>query len=152
MWDLCGQSGAGAGFLRVLWFPLPIFIPPISPQSPSPIIQGWYNRPVVAAVPIVSPHKWKKKKVWFAKTFRTWRSTFLRTVGKILQDCITSYRGRRRGLFLFLGYYFSISPVCSSVCMQPVIQLLQRVQICLQVATLRPAVLTHIFPLGLIIL
>jgi hypothetical protein len=27
-----GQSGAGAGFLRVLRFPLPIFIPPISPQ------------------------------------------------------------------------------------------------------------------------
>jgi hypothetical protein len=33
-------GGAGAGFLRVLWFPLPIFIPPISPQSPSPIIRG----------------------------------------------------------------------------------------------------------------
>jgi hypothetical protein len=34
------------------------FIPPISPQSPSPIIWGWYNRPVVAAVPrdSVSPH------------------------------------------------------------------------------------------------
>jgi hypothetical protein len=28
-----GQSGAGAGFLRVLWFPLPIFIPPNSPSS-----------------------------------------------------------------------------------------------------------------------
>jgi hypothetical protein len=46
-----GQSGAGAGFLRVLRFPLPIFISPISPQSPSSIIWGWYNRPVVAAVP-----------------------------------------------------------------------------------------------------
>jgi hypothetical protein len=45
-----GQSGAGAGFLRVLRFPLPIFIPPISPQSPSSIIWGWYSRPVVAAV------------------------------------------------------------------------------------------------------
>jgi hypothetical protein len=33
-----GQSGTGAGFLRVLRFPLPIFIPPIAPQSPSPII------------------------------------------------------------------------------------------------------------------
>jgi hypothetical protein len=33
------------------WFPLPIFIPPIAPQSPSPIIWGWYNRPEVAAVP-----------------------------------------------------------------------------------------------------
>jgi hypothetical protein len=28
-----GRSGAGVGFLRVLWFPLPIFIPPIAPQS-----------------------------------------------------------------------------------------------------------------------
>jgi hypothetical protein len=49
---ICGrQSGAGVGFLRVFRFPLPIFIPPISPQSPSSIIWGWYNRPVVAAVP-----------------------------------------------------------------------------------------------------
>jgi hypothetical protein len=45
-----GQSGAGAGFLRVLRFPLPIFIPSIAPQSPSPTILGWYNRPEVAAV------------------------------------------------------------------------------------------------------
>jgi hypothetical protein len=30
-----GQSGAGAGFLRVLRFPLPIFIPPNSPSSQS---------------------------------------------------------------------------------------------------------------------
>jgi hypothetical protein len=46
-----GQSGAGAGFLRALRFPLPIFIPPIAPQSPSSIILGLYNRPEVAAVP-----------------------------------------------------------------------------------------------------
>jgi hypothetical protein len=46
------QSGAGADFLRVLRFPLPIFVPPIAPQSPpSSLIWGWYNRPVVAAVP-----------------------------------------------------------------------------------------------------
>jgi hypothetical protein len=31
-----GQSGVGAGFLRVLRFPLPIFIPPNSPPSQSP--------------------------------------------------------------------------------------------------------------------
>jgi hypothetical protein len=48
---ICGrQIGAGVGFLRVLRFPLPIFIPPIVPQSPSPIIWGWYNRPEMAAV------------------------------------------------------------------------------------------------------
>jgi hypothetical protein len=45
-----GQSGAGGGFLRVLRFSLPIFIPPTAPQSPSPIIWGWYNMPKVAAV------------------------------------------------------------------------------------------------------
>jgi hypothetical protein len=33
-----GQSSTGAGFLRVLWFPLPTFISPVAPQSPSSII------------------------------------------------------------------------------------------------------------------
>jgi hypothetical protein len=50
--EICGgQSGAGAGFLRVLRFPLPIFILLTAPQSPSSIIWGLYNRPEVAAVP-----------------------------------------------------------------------------------------------------
>jgi hypothetical protein len=40
-----GQSGIGAGLLRLLRFPLPIFNPPIDPQSPPSIIRGWYNRP-----------------------------------------------------------------------------------------------------------
>jgi hypothetical protein len=59
-----GQSGAGAGFLRVLRFPLPIFIPPIAPQSPSSIIWGLYKRPEVAAVPSglsLTPLRKKKK-------------------------------------------------------------------------------------------
>jgi hypothetical protein len=43
---ICGvQSGAGASFLQVLRFPLPVFIPPTAPHSSSSIIQGWYNRP-----------------------------------------------------------------------------------------------------------
>jgi hypothetical protein len=50
-----GQNGIGAGFLRVLRFPLPIFIPPIAQQSSSPIVWGWYNRPVVAAVRSLNP-------------------------------------------------------------------------------------------------
>jgi hypothetical protein len=51
-YEICGgQSGSGAGFLRVLRFPLPIFIPPTAPQSPSSITWGWYKRPVAAAVP-----------------------------------------------------------------------------------------------------
>jgi hypothetical protein len=56
-----GQSGAGAGFLRVLRFPLPIFIPPITPQSPSSIIWGctigqMWPQYLVTQVP---PHKKK---------------------------------------------------------------------------------------------
>jgi hypothetical protein len=37
-----GQSGTGAGFLRLIRLPLLILIPPIAAQ---PIIWGWYNRP-----------------------------------------------------------------------------------------------------------
>jgi hypothetical protein len=62
--EICSrQSGTGAGFLRVLRFPLPIFIPPIAPQSPSSITRGLYNRPEVAAVPTgLSPTPLRKKK------------------------------------------------------------------------------------------
>jgi hypothetical protein len=57
--DICRREiGDGADILRVFRFPLPIFIPPISPQSL--IIWGWYNRPVVAAVNKVPPQKLKK--------------------------------------------------------------------------------------------
>jgi hypothetical protein len=41
-----GQSGSGAGFIRVLRFPLPILIPSTAPHSSSSIILGWYNRPI----------------------------------------------------------------------------------------------------------
>jgi hypothetical protein len=61
MWDLWWTKWRWGRFLRLLRFPLPIFIPPISPQSPSPIIWGWYNRPVVAAVLKVPPGKLRKK-------------------------------------------------------------------------------------------
>jgi hypothetical protein len=44
-----GQSGIGAGCLRVAEFLLPILIPPTTPQSSSSssssIIRSWYNRP-----------------------------------------------------------------------------------------------------------
>jgi hypothetical protein len=45
MWDLCGQSGTGEGFLRVLRFPLPILIPPTVLRSSSSTSRGWYNGP-----------------------------------------------------------------------------------------------------------
>jgi hypothetical protein len=41
----------GQVFLRVFLFPLPIFIPPTALQSPSSIIWGCYNRPIVAKGP-----------------------------------------------------------------------------------------------------
>jgi hypothetical protein len=59
-----GQSGPGAGFLRVLQFPLPIFISQIAPQSPSAIIRwgGGTTSQTVTAVPSgLSPTSWKKK-------------------------------------------------------------------------------------------
>jgi hypothetical protein len=40
-----GQSGTGAGFLRILLFPLQILIPPTDSQSSSSNIWLWYNRP-----------------------------------------------------------------------------------------------------------
>jgi hypothetical protein len=41
-----GQSGAAAGFIRVLRFPLPILSPSTAPRSSSSIIRGWYNRSI----------------------------------------------------------------------------------------------------------
>jgi hypothetical protein len=41
-----GQGGTGAGFLRVLWFPVSILIPPTAPHSSSSIVRRWYNRPI----------------------------------------------------------------------------------------------------------
>jgi hypothetical protein len=46
----CGQSGTGAGFLRVLRFPLPIRIPPVAPHSSS-YHPGQQVSQLVAAVP-----------------------------------------------------------------------------------------------------
>jgi hypothetical protein len=44
---ICGEkSYTGAGFLRLLQFPLPIRILPIALQLSSCIIRGWFNRPI----------------------------------------------------------------------------------------------------------
>jgi hypothetical protein len=55
MWDfVMDQSGAGAGFLRELRFPLPIYIPSASPQSSSispeagTIGQEWPQGPIAS--------------------------------------------------------------------------------------------------------
>jgi hypothetical protein len=41
-----GKSGTGAGFLRILRFPLPILIPSTASYSSSSIIRGWNNRSI----------------------------------------------------------------------------------------------------------
>jgi hypothetical protein len=59
-----GQSGTGEVFLRLLLFPLPIFIPPVAPHSSS-IVRGWCNRPVVAdltsGLSLTQPKETKEK-------------------------------------------------------------------------------------------
>jgi hypothetical protein len=60
-----GQSGAGAGVLRVLRFPLPVFIPPNSPSSQS-LREGTIGQ-LLADVPSgpsldFTPHYENKKK------------------------------------------------------------------------------------------
>jgi hypothetical protein len=60
-----GQSGTGAGFLRVLRFPLAILIAPTAPHSSSSIIRGWYNKASywpMYQVDSVSAHPKKNKK------------------------------------------------------------------------------------------
>jgi hypothetical protein len=64
----CGQSGIGAGFLRVLRFALPIVIPPISPSSYSP--RAGIIGLLVAAVPSGpnwTPYQFKKIKKFIMK-------------------------------------------------------------------------------------
>jgi hypothetical protein len=96
-----------AGFLRELRLRLPIFIPPISPQSPSRIIRGWYNRSVVAAVPKVPPHKLKKKGTAHIKLScrHSWWRTFCNTAIEFrhhyplkITIAVTSMRNNKRAL------------------------------------------------------
>jgi hypothetical protein len=54
-WDfVMDKSGAGAGFLRELRFPLPNLHSIMLSTIIFIITRGWHNRPGVAAVPIVS--------------------------------------------------------------------------------------------------
>jgi hypothetical protein len=53
----------GQVFSEYFGFPCQSLFHEFLPQSPSPIIRGWYNRPVVAAVPKVPLHRFKKKRI-----------------------------------------------------------------------------------------
>jgi hypothetical protein len=56
-----GQSGTGAGFLRILLFLLPIIIALIAPHSSSSIIRGWYSRSIRDQVDCLTPPQGTKK-------------------------------------------------------------------------------------------
>jgi hypothetical protein len=64
-----GQSGTGAGFLRVLRFPLPVLIPPTAPHSSSSSGAGTRGQ-LVADVPsglsLTPKQETKKKKLYSA--------------------------------------------------------------------------------------
>jgi hypothetical protein len=83
MWDfVMDKSGAGAGFLRELRFPLPIYIPFHSPQSSSlspeagTIGQEWPQ--------CQKPHKPELKKI---------KEVILNRKGSINRDYIREVRG-----------------------------------------------------------
>jgi hypothetical protein len=73
-YSICGgQSDTGAGFLRVLRFPLPS-IQPTAPHSSS-IIQGWYNSPMIdisnCGLGSTPPQKGGKNEVQFIAPSRS---------------------------------------------------------------------------------
>jgi hypothetical protein len=74
MWDLlCTKCRCGRFSPSSSVSPANLQFHQFSPQSPSPIIRGWYNRPVVAAVPKFPPHKLEEK-FGQLSTMDHWRS------------------------------------------------------------------------------
>jgi hypothetical protein len=76
----------GQVFSEYFGFALPIFIPPISPQSPSPIIRGWYNRPVSGRSTQSPTAQIKKKK----------RTLSLQTYTHLHRDSLSTYLSVRK--------------------------------------------------------
>jgi hypothetical protein len=73
---MCGaKSGAGAGFLRVLRFPLPILIPPTAPHSLLPCGAGRISQLVadVRSGLCLTPLPRNLKKKWSNQGVRDWR-------------------------------------------------------------------------------
>jgi hypothetical protein len=56
-----GQRGTGAGFLRVLRFPLPILIPPTAPHSYGAGTTGQLVADVPSALSLTPPQETKKQ-------------------------------------------------------------------------------------------
>jgi hypothetical protein len=121
------QSATGAGFLRVVRFPLPILILLTAPHSSSPTIRGWYNRPISGRRTkwIVStiPKKLKKNRQRRHENrrtrFRTIRRTFWLKLRKYINVyvCVYIYAGKiKNNLQLqFLDYCTSVIMCLSRV-------------------------------------
>jgi hypothetical protein len=107
-----GQSGAGAGFLQVFLCPLPIFILPIAPHSPSSIVWGWYNRPEVAAVqadsvsPLYEQCRYKtnplsrESSVCSSLPFRSSFTVFLIVSSCYISHVLLSFHAKRSNLLI----------------------------------------------------
>jgi hypothetical protein len=72
-----GQSGTGAGFLRVLRFPLPILVPPNAPYSSGKGTVALLVADVPSGLSVTPPHKIKKQKLMLSNKckkmyFRLW--------------------------------------------------------------------------------
>jgi hypothetical protein len=81
-----GQSGTGAGFLRVFRFPLPILIPLTPPHSSSYIIRGWYNRPISGRrTKWTQSHHTPRKKKYFM-VFCVWHCLFLNGITVVCDE------------------------------------------------------------------
>jgi hypothetical protein len=115
--EICGgQSGTGEGFLRVLGFPLPIFILPIATQSPSSFIWCWYNRPsgfsvaplriIKIYIRISGIYEIAEKAWWLIRgcrsgvLFQVWAKAFIfspmsRQVLRSIEPPVESVRGTR---------------------------------------------------------
>jgi hypothetical protein len=89
MWDfVIDKSGAGAGFLRELRFP-PVNLHSICFSTIIfTITRGWHNRPGVAAVPIASQYRIKKKMAVGGRLLHTLVYIFCLLVNEIHNNCI----------------------------------------------------------------
>jgi hypothetical protein len=95
-----GQSGTGAGFLRVLRFPLTILILPTAPQSSS-IIWGWYNRPNSGySTKWTKSHPMRGGNLHGAESLRSRQLLSYPWMSKYFMELITVFTiGRRWSLF-----------------------------------------------------
>jgi hypothetical protein len=110
-----GQSGTGAGFLRVLRFPLPIPIPPTAPHSLS-IFRGWYHRPDsgrrtkwIQSHP--APINWKRSGC-VARCRTHFSSVMAIRIRKILWVMVYTWRSKSGG-WLFVQTSWSTVLLCS---------------------------------------